>query len=83
MDALENKSNLGKQIIIQAGNQQMLVNGQLTVLDSMWGLSSVLENVPARNMVRELGGSIRYKNDDQKITISLDNKVLLEVKRSF
>lgn len=80
MDALENKSNLGKQIIIQAGNRQMLVNGQLTVLDSMWGLSPVLENgtiyVPARNMVRELGGSIRYKNDDQKITISLDNKVL-------
>ncbi|TDL69348.1 hypothetical protein E2R58_09290 [Paenibacillus amylolyticus] len=27
-------------------------------------------------MVRKLGGSIRYNNNNQKITVSLDNKIL-------
>lgn len=73
-------SNIGKQVILRVGNKVMLVNGRSVVIESNRGLAPVMHKgtlyIPAKNILKELGGVIEYDKVQKKITITLDDKVI-------
>ncbi|MDR6720890.1 copper amine oxidase N-terminal domain-containing protein [Paenibacillus sp. 2003] len=79
VSASEVNPNIGEQFILQAKNKIMLVNGRSVLIDSTRRIAPVMNKgtlyIPAKNILRELGGVIEYDKVQKKITITLDDKV--------
>ncbi|MCW3795409.1 copper amine oxidase N-terminal domain-containing protein [Paenibacillus sp. LS1] len=69
--------NIGKQFIIQVGNPKMLVNGGSILIGSNPKYSPIMYKgvvyVPAKNIVRHLGGLIEFDPTQKKVEITIDN----------
>lgn len=71
----------GKQIILQVGNQYMLVNGERIKVDIETNTAPVSKNgityLPLKSLIKELGGTIAYDPKTKKTIIKLDNEIIV------
>jgi hypothetical protein len=67
-----------KRIVLQVDNPIMKVNGEGKEIDPGIGTTPVVYKgrtvLPVRSLIEELGGQLAFDNNDQKLTITLNDK---------
>ncbi|RAU91046.1 stalk domain-containing protein [Paenibacillus sp. YN15] len=70
-----------KQIVMQLDNPLMTVNGVEKEIDEGNGTTPLLYNgrtiLPIRALIEELGGTLEWQNQEQKITIHLNSSTVI------
>lgn len=74
--------SVGKQIILQVNNTEMIVNGTIVDLDASGKVSPIIRQgrtlLPIANVVREFGGTASWDGTERKVEIKLGaNQVVL------
>ena len=68
------------EIVLQIGNPMMTVNGEQQEIDPGRETAPILQNdrtlLPVRAVIEELGGSVQWDGENQKVTLTLDENTI-------